>query len=193
MAYTITDAQAVVIDRIARSLVGKQVKNHFIPESDKEDYVQELLLIMVQHQVDWNVPEKVCFETFVTMVMKKRLISIWREFHAEKEILSYASSLNIIQRDEDGQDEELVDELAENGTLDDASLVFHEEKQRMLRHDIPAFLKTLPDDEREVCELLMQYGLRRTANIMGKHKFTITRKIHRIRRKMIAVGFEAYL
>lgn len=193
MAYTITDTQAVTIDKIARSLVGKQVKNHFIPESDKEDYVQELLLIMIQHQDDWMIPEKVCFETFVTMVMKKRLISIWRAFHAEKEILSYASSLNVIQKDEDGEDEELVDELAENGTLDDVAFVYHEEKRRMLRLDIPEFLKTLPDDERELCELLMQHGLRKTADILRRHKFSITRMIRRIRRKMIAVGFEAYL
>ncbi len=193
MAYIITDTQAATMRRIAMSLVGQEIKKHFIPEADKMDYVQELLKIMVQHQNDWSVPEKVCFETFVVMVMKKRLISIWREKHAEKEILSEATSLNTIQKDEDGFDEELQDQLAENGTFDDFSFVFHEERKRMLRLDIPEFLRTLPDDERELCNLLMQYGLRRTALILKRHKYSLTRKIHRIRNKMIAFGFEAYL
>lgn len=193
MAYTITDARAIVLKRIANAVVGPQVKNGFIKEREKTDYVQELLLIMVNHQEDWTIPEKVCFETFATMVMKKRFISLWRTFHSEKDVLLNATSLNLIQKDEDGEDEELLDEVAEDGSIDNPSVVFKMERKRQLQLDVADFLKTLSEDDRKLCELLMEHGLRGTAAILGKHKYIISRRITRIRKLMLEAGFQVYL
>ena len=62
MAYTITEAQATELLKIADALVGKKISKGMISESDRKDYIQELMLIMVQHQDDWTVPEGVSFE-----------------------------------------------------------------------------------------------------------------------------------
>ena len=84
MAYGITEAQAVELLKIGDALVGKQVKSGYIAESDRDDYIQDLMLIMVSHQSDWDVPEGVKFEAFANTIMRNRLISLWRERHPTK-------------------------------------------------------------------------------------------------------------
>ena len=96
MAYTITEAQATELLKIADALVGKKISKGMISESDRKDYIQELMLIMVQHQDDWTVPEGVSFEAYANTVMEKRLINIWEKFHPKKDIMQNAVSLNEI-------------------------------------------------------------------------------------------------
>lgn len=185
MAYTITEAQAAELLKIADTLVGKQVKSGLISNSDRDDYIQELMLIMVQHQDDWTVPEGVRFEAYANTVMEKRLISIWRKKNVQKDVLHNALSLNATFIDDDEKEEEFVNRLTENGMMaNDAESSINWSRGRYIA-EIRLFVSTLPEDERELCETLMCYNKVETARILGKHKQTIWRMMDRIRKKML--------
>ena len=186
MAYTITEAQAAELLKIADTLVGKQIKGGLIPESDRDDYIQELMLIMVEHQNDWTVPDGVRFESYANTVMEKRLISIWRKKNVQKDVLNNALSLNATFIDEDEKEEEFVNRLTENGMMvNDAESSINWSRGRYIA-EIRLFVATLPEDERELCETLMHYNKVETARILGKHKQTIWRMMDRIRKKMLS-------
>ena len=186
MAYTITEAQAAELLKIADTLVGKQIKGGLIPESDRDDYIQELMLIMVEHQNDWTVPDGVRFESYANTVMEKRLISIWRKKNVQKDVLNNALSLNATFIDEDEKEEEFVNRLTEDGMMaNDAESSINWSRGRYIA-EIRLFVATLPEDERELCETLMHYNKVETARILGKHKQTIWRMMDRIRKKMLS-------
>ena len=189
MAYTITEAQATELLKIADVLVGKQVKNGLIPESDRKDYIQELMLIMVQHQADWTVPAGVRFESYANTVMEKRLINIWKKNHLQKDILHGAVSLNATYINSDGEEEEFINNLSENGImLSDTDISTSCSHGRLIA-EIRLFVATLPAEEQKLCELLMHEPINNNIpQMMGIHRQTVWRMIHRIRRKMEQAG-----
>ena len=189
MAYTITEAQAATLLRIADALVGKQIKCGLISESDRNDYIQELMLIMVQHQNDWTVPDGVCFEAYANTVMEKRLINIWKKNHLQKDVLHDAVSLNATFSNDDGEEEEFINRLTENGMLNtNAEISANWSKGRLIA-EVRLFVATLPEEERKLCEILMHESVwNNVAKIMGKHRHIVWRMIQRIRKKMELAG-----
>lgn len=188
MAYTITEEQAKALLKIAKGVVGTRIKSGLISESDRDDYIQELLLIMVQHQNNWTVPAGVAFESYAYTVMEKRIISVWRKRNGQKNILNDTLSLNATFTDEDGAEEEFISRLTENGMMADNSESTLNWNRGRLFAEIRLFVATLPEAERELCELLMHYNKAETARILSKHKQTIARMINRIREKMLSAG-----
>lgn len=191
MAYTITEAQATELLKIADALVGKKISKGMISESDRKDYIQELMLIMVQHQNDWTVPEGVSFEAYANTVMEKRLINIWEKFHPKKDIMQNAVSLNEILKNDEGEEEEFISRLTEDGMMvNDAEISANWARGRLIA-EVRLFVATLPDEERELCEILMYHNKVETARILGKHKQSVWRIMGRIREKMLTAGFQS--
>ena len=190
MAYTITEAQAVELLKIADALVGKQVKSGYIAESDRDDYIQDLMLIMVRHQSDWNVPEGVKFEAFADTVMRKRLISIWRHRHNRRDALNHTESLNTTFSNDDGEEEEFINLVTESGEFFSNSSVTLNASRQALIWDVRVFLNTLTEKERHFCKLLMCYGISDTKRILNVHRMVFLRMINRIRKKMQKAGID---
>ncbi len=189
MAYSITEPQGAELLNIAETIVGKHVKTGFIVDSDRKDYAQELMLIMVQHQSDWVIPDGVRFEAFANTVMKKRLFSIWRKRHSNKDVMMNTVSLNTVCRNDSGEEEEIINLLSENGAINnDADISACGKKDEYLE-DLRLFVAALPDNERRLCELLMYHNKSKCSLMMKKHKQIIWRMIARIRKKMIEAGF----
>ncbi len=191
MAYTITEAQAVELLKIAEELVGKHVKTGSISESDRKDYVQELMLLMVQHQDDWTVPVGVRFESFAGTVMKKRLISIWRKAHRKYDVMNSADSLNIAFTNEFGEEDEIISLLTENGFVYPGEAVTTGNGK--LIAEVRLFISTLPQEEQLLCKLLMYYKPTAASRIMKKNRKTIVRLIQKIQKKMIEAGLNKIL
>lgn len=188
MAYTITEAQAAELLKIADNLVGKQVKNGLIQESDRKDYIQELMLIMVQHQDDWTVPEGVRLESYANTVMEKRLFNIWRKKHPKKDVMNDAISLNNTFLDADGEEDEFINLVTENGVMNTDTEISTSWSRDRLIAEVRLFVATLPQDDQTLCELLMYHSVTETAGILGKSRLFIWRKIYRIRDKMTQAG-----
>lgn len=188
MAYTITEVQAATLLKIADALVGKQVQKGLIHESDRKDYIQELMLIMVQHQDDWTVPEDVSFEAYANTVMEKRLISVWRKKNAVKDVMSKACSLNTTFQLDSGEEDEYITLVTEIDQMAYKKDIFQSCSRRRLFAEIRLFVETLPEEERELCEALMYNTKAETCRILCKGRPSIWRMIKRIRTKMIATG-----
>ena len=189
MAYTITEAQAAELLKIADALVGKKISKGMISESDRKDYIQELMLIMVQHQDVWTVPEGVRFESYANTVMEKRLINIWKKNHLQKDVLHDAVSLNATYSNCDGEEEEFINNLTENGMMHTDAEISSSWSQGRLIAEIRLFVATLPIEEQKLCEILMNEPLNSDiASLIGVHRQTVWRMMHRIRRKMERAG-----
>ena len=190
MAYTITEVQAVELLKIADALVGKQIKTGFISKSDRDDYIQELMLLMIRHQSDWNVPEGITFEGFANTVMKKRLISIWRRRHSRRDALNNAESLNTTFCNDDGEEEEFINLVTDSGQIFSDSSMILDAKRLALIWDVRIFLNTLSERERYFCKLLMRFGVSETRKILKEHRMVFLRRINRIRTKMQRAGID---
>ena len=186
MAYTITEAQAATLLKIADALVGKQIKSGLIPESDRDDYIQELMLIMVKHQDDWTVPAGVSFEAYANTVMEKRIISVWREKNPIKDVMTQACSLNTTFQLDSGEEEEYITLVTEIDQRINEGNNIHSWLRRELFAEIRLFVATLPKEEQELCETLMYNTKAETCRILGKGRPSIWRMLKRIRAKMIA-------
>ena len=188
MAYTITEAQATTLLKIADALVGKKISKGMISESDRKDYIQELMLIMVQHQDDWTVPEGVSFEAYANTVMEKRLISIWRKKMAVKDVMAQACSLNTFFQLDSGEEEEYITLITEIDQRVNEGDNFRNWLRRKLFAEIRLFVANLPKEEQELCEALMYDTKAEVCRILGKGRPSVWRMIKRIRTKMIAEG-----
>lgn len=189
MGYKITEAQAAELLKIAEALVGKQIQRGLIAESDRNDYIQELMLVMVQHQDDWTVPTGVRFESYAHTVMEKRLLNIWEKFHPKRDIMKDALSLNATFVNTDGEEEEYINMLTENGMMvSETESSSNWTRGRQLA-EIRLFVETLPEDEQELCETLMYCNKVESARVLGKHKQSVWRMMDRIREKMLVAGF----
>ena len=188
MAYGITEAQAVTLLKIADALVGKQVKSGYIAESDRDDYIQDLMLIMVSHQSDWDVPEGVEFEAFANTVMRNRLISLWRGRHRKKHLLHDAESLNAEFGNDCGETEEFISLVTSAGTIFSESEFYAVENREHMCQKIRSFVETLPEKQRGLCNLFMQHDLAEISAILGRNRSTIWRLMTWIRRKMLRAG-----
>ena len=189
MAYKIEESQAAELLKIADTIVSKQIKKGLITESERDDYIQELMLIMVQHQDDWIIPENVRFESYANTVMEKRIFSIYRKRHPQKDVLHDALSLNNTFCNEDGNEEEFINRLSENGIISPIYEFNSILNKSELIANIRLFFTTLSDDERELCDILMYHNKAEASRILGKHKHTIWRMINRIREKMMTEIF----
>lgn len=192
MAYTITEAQATELLKIAEALVCKQIKKGMIPASDHDDYIQELVLIMVQHQDDWTVPEGIDFPIYAYTVMAKRLFSIWHKRHQKKDLMADAISLNITFINEDGEKEELINCLTEYGLMLNNTETNPNGIRADLIPEVRKFIATLPEKEQELCELLMHHSKAETCRILGKKRTHIWRMMKPVRNKMVAAGLDNF-
>ena len=189
MAYTITEAQAAKLLYFAEAIVGKQIQNGMISLNDRDDYVQELVLIMVKHQDEWNVPEGVDLEVYAYTVMEKRFWNIWHKNNSVKDVMNETVSLYNTFVNENGEEEEFISRLTEYGMMCDFSGIRDFIVQSNLHSEIHSFLLTLPSDERELCEILMWCdNISEISRILNKHRQTIQRMIERIRNKMVTAG-----
>ena len=189
MSYIITDAQAKELQSIAAVVVGKHVKTGFIPSAEHLDYIQDLLLLMVQHQDDWNVPDGVRFEEFATQVMKRRVFSIWRSRNRKHDPLHHAESLNEEFCIDDSEDvEEYISLVTDAGDFFQESTVLANESRLRLGEKIRRFVNSLPKRERELCMLLMEHDVVKAAKIMNKSRWTIRRMTRDIGLRMRSAG-----
>ncbi len=188
MAYTITEAQAVELLKIADALVGKRVKSGYIADSDRDDYIQDLMLIMVRHQSDWDIPEGVKFEAFADTVMKKRLISVWRERHGKRDLFRDMESLNAEFCNDCGETEEFINLVTDAGAIFSESEFYAAENREHMRQKIRLFVETLPEKQRNLCHLIMRHDLSEISDILDRNRSTIWRLMGSIRKKMLRAG-----
>ena len=190
MSYIITEAQAKELLKIAEGIVGRRVKKGIIPPSDRKDYIQELMLLMVQHQDDWNIPPGVRFEAFAATVMKKRVVSIWRHCHRIMDPLRDAESLDVdFVMEGTKKTDQFINLVTTDGDFFFATRVRPNKSRRLLVQRIRSFVSMLPEDERRLCELLMEHRLAEATRILKKSRWTIWRMTKSIRKKMQAAGF----
>lgn len=192
MAHIITDLEALSLMKMAKHLVGQQIKTGLIKEDDGDDYVQELLLDVVKKQNSMEPPSDSRFETFAYLVMKRHLIDIWRKNHPQFPTPGSFTSMHMLVKNSDGETTEFGNLL----TGDEADPECDQAKERrlLLKFDVCAFLDSLPEDERLFCEALLMGRVQRDiAAERNRSRITIRRKILAIRKKMIDAGLDQYL
>lgn len=185
MAYTITETQAAELLKIADAIVGPYVKKGFIQPSQKDDYIQELMLVLVKTQDTDVIPPGVSLTTFATEIMKKRIFSIMRKYKAKKNVLNSAISLNQLQKNEDGEDEELIDQLSSEGLFCSPIVALQNESMNELKLDMAFFLETLEPLEREICKMRMHAPIRAIAAELNMRYTQVYRILKGIHKKLL--------
>ena len=188
MAYTITEAQAVELFKIAEAIVGKQIQSGMVSENDRDDYIQELILLMVQHQDEWTVPEGIRFESYANTVMEKRFWNLWRKNNITKDALTKAESLNETFVNDSGEEEEFIARLTECGILSNDAEISEYWSHTRLVSEIRLFILTLPKEERVLCKILLYHNKAEACRILGKHRQSLSRMVECIRTKMLLAG-----
>ena len=192
MTHIITDPEALSLMKMAKHLVGQQIKTGLIKEEDVDDYVQELLLDVVKKQDSIKIPADSNFETFAYLIMKRHLIDVWRTNHPQFPASGSFTSMHILVKNSDGETTEFGNLLT--GDEVDPECDQAKERRLLLKFDVRVFLQTLPEDERQFCEdLMMGKAQRDIAAERNKSRITIRRKILAIRKKMIDAGLDQYL
>lgn len=192
MAHVITDPEALSLMKMAKHLVGQQIKTGLIKEDDGDDYVQELLLNIVKKQDSLEIPADSTFETFAYLIMKRHLIDVWRRNLLQFPAPGSCTSMQTLVKNSDGETMEFGNLL----TGDEADPECDQAKERRLnlKFDVRIFLSTLSDNDREFCETIMLCGVQRAvAAARNRSRSVIRRKMLSIRKKMIAAGLDQYL
>lgn len=194
MAYTITEEQAANLITFATAIVGPHIKTGFVREAEKYDYIQELLQIIVENQDNWEIPTAISFETFATVVMRKRFFSIWRKLHPKNgNPLNSAISLDVTYKNEDNEDEKFINNIAEDGYMANNQTVISIERKRQVCYEVSKFVESLKAEDRELCELRSFCSIDEIAQILNIHKNQSDRRLRRIRRAMINCGLKELL
>lgn len=132
-----------------RALIDQNVRQYPILASHEDDLRQEMLISLWKELPHYN-PEKASLQTFLRMVLRSSITVARREYFSETNLsLAYA------------------EDIAKFDFCDEDSLISKENRQtvvhlaqspmdlEMLRQDVAAVLKNVPEDQREVAQRIM--------------------------------------
>jgi len=189
------DAKPVEISAYAEKLIQRTarrlVKKLELPKADIEDMEQDLRLELVRRLPAYD-PGKSNPATFARMVIQFHAKEIARR-HGRPKRCSRLPVISLSEKvsDEDGD----VAERAEVITrADDKRLMVHDDTEAIdMAIDVGEAVRRLPEEERELCELLSTMSIPKAARHLGMYEGTLRLRVEKLRRKFRRAGLEVYV
>jgi|GEM_PF-2536568 len=171
-------AETYVRDRIDYR-VDRLVHKFHLPDSERDDLVQDLLTVLVQAMPRYNA-RRAQWKTFICRVLNRRYQHILRKLLAPQ---NGAPSMTAFSDFGDDYEESLVDPATAGGdphAADD------------LRMDMDTAISTMPERLQVIARLLMVHSPSAVARIMGTSPAAITRAMARIRAHFEEAGLAEF-
>lgn len=173
-----TGFAAHAIRKKARQLVG----HGRLRTDDIEDLEMDLTTALIELFPQFD-PKIRCWEVFVTMVVERTAAKLVSTRRSIKRAHRYhVVSLASLVEDEDGVRVPLSTQIGDAHCLalqGVEKLTF--EEQIDLSADLADAIRTLPREQREICELLTTNSISQTAKILGISRTYLREKIYMIR------------
>lgn len=179
--------------RLANSFVGPLAEKGVIKPSEQDDTVQELILDVIKQAEEIYNPEIASFSTFAYFRMKNHLRQIIRDINHERNILRKTVSLNVISISEDDEEDEMIDEVAEDGNFITPANEYALERKKMLILDVRNFIETLDLESKSICLELMGCSQRDVCARLGISHRHLRTKMDHLKQQMISAGLFDYV
>lgn len=174
------------VDEIIRHKARQLARKAGFSPSDREDIEHELLIAILERWPAFD-SSRASARTFVARIIENKAASLIRACQAAKRGVRQCTPLN-------GD--------AANGACD-----FDEEQVRArrgiharsvleavaLRLDVASVMVDLPDDLRRLCERLLRESVSEAARSSRRHRATLYRAIHELRKRFTDAGIHEYL
>ncbi len=186
----ISDYAAVLIRCKARQLVGRAG----FTWDDVEDLEQEMTLDLLSRLPKFD-PEKAAHTTFVARIVERKISNLFRDRRREKrDYRREFGSLN--DHIQDGEGETI--ERAYTIDQDDVDIRMghrhrSREEEAHLRLDVSLVMSGLPEDLREIAEVLMKTTITEAAKSLGMPRSTLYGAVGRLRPFFENAGLGDYL
>lgn len=175
---------------VVRLTAHALVRRGGLPEQDREDVEQELMLDLLRRLPRFD-PERATYRTFVARVVAHgaaRLLAARRSENSNGR--RAALSLHDEVPDGDGETVERWETLDEETGRRRAGGRADAESVRDLRLDVAEVLAALPPEMRELCEELLHDSVRKVARSTGTSHSTLLRRMRPIRARFEAAGLD---
>jgi RNA polymerase sigma-70 factor (ECF subfamily) len=180
--------------QLIRQKARQLVRHPGFTKSEREDIEQELRIELVQKYRCFD-PDRARETTFIARVLENKVISLIRARAAEKrDFRRDARSLNETVSDAEGG------QVEQAQTLDAPAARAHTgqsprsaEEQAQLRFDMAEVLKTLPDELRQLAELLQDTTEYAASRVLGRSRRQIANDVARLRELFEDAGLRDYL
>lgn len=176
------------IRRAAKALVADGT----YPSSQLDDLIQDMSLALLEQARKNFDPERARWSTFVTTVLRLVVVSLRRKQATEQsQAEGDVGSLNVLIHDEDGHQSELGPTISEeeHRTGLGAGFVSHTD-QVELALDVQAVVDGLPEELREICELLKTHSLAEISRRLDMPMSTLKRRVAQLRERFQAAGLD---
>lgn len=168
--------------QLIRQKARQLVRHPGFTKSEREDIEQELRIELIQKFRCFD-PRRARETTFIARVLENKVISLIRARVAEKrDFRRDARSLNETVSDAEGGQVEQAQTLdASAARANTGQAARSAEEQAQLRFDMVELLKALPDDLRQLAELLQDMTEYAASRALGKSRRQIANDVARLR------------
>lgn len=174
--FQFDDFTKKAICKKARQLVGRAG----FREHDREDLEQELMLRVWQAARSFD-PRTAHWNVFVTTVIERAAAKILRDRTSKKRSGTHTFSFEELIRKEEHSEQYVQDQEREWR---------RQQEQADLAFDLNEALRRLPDELREVADLLKKsHSIAQVARELGVSTDTIKRRIRQLRERLADYGF----
>jgi len=185
------------IDRFTRGIVRRKIAQLIgragFAKQDREDLEQELTLRVLQSLPSFD-PAQAHRNVFTTTVVERFVDNILRHRGAEKRDYRRISSLNVMIDIEDEGSVELGETVSQRELHSRTGRhPRSNEELAQLAHDVADVMATLPNDLRDLVELLEIKTVSEAARAMGVPRTTLNESVRRLRRRFESAGLKDYL
>jgi RNA polymerase sigma-70 factor (ECF subfamily) len=179
--------------RLVRFKARELVKTSSVPQSDRDDIAQDLLLDILRRLPRFD-PGRSSRSAFIRRVIANRIATILAARRAQRrDPARCRESLNDEILDVDGTSVERAESLdADCCMRRDGSEVGAAERRRDLRVDLDATVASLPPHLRDLCTRLERSTVTEIAAELGVPRGTVRGRIKTIRRHFRAAGLDDY-
>jgi len=184
--FTGIDPYAAQVVRLTTHVL---IKRGRVPEADRQDVEQELMLDLLQRLPKFDA-SRASLRTFTARVVAHRATRIVAAVWAAREGARGAVSLHDEVRDVDG---ECVERWETLDVRDDRRRSSAPHAAQDLRLDVDAALRGLPRETRELCAALLRDTVTEIARATGVARGSIWHRLQPVRARLRAAGVDAYL
>jgi RNA polymerase sigma-70 factor (ECF subfamily) len=175
----------------ARLLIGK----YGFTRDDFEDLQQDMILDLLGRLAHYD-PDKATLKTFVACIVERKISTIIRHQTSQKRhFRRLAGSLDDPVSEEERCDTELGDTISQDDFDRQAGLRDGpQEERRDMEMEVRRAIADLPEDLRQVADLLQSLSVSQTAQELGVHRSTVYVKgITRLRKLFEDRGLKEFL
>lgn len=154
------------------------IKKNALPLSDFEDIAQ-IVRVKVERRLEKFDPNLSGFPSFVQMIIKRELSHILQKLYAKKR-----------GRQKTVYIEDIIAENKELGTNSCSEFFCFDAHNSIFEDEIREILDKLPEDLRQICDILKDNNVSNAAKLLVKSRGSIRNDIKKIKKILFSLGIK---